>query len=72
MEGVDGVEGEWGVEGVDGLDSRGIKGGRDSDGPDLRDGLIGGRYTSLASAFTSEFGSGSGEVEDERVEGGTE
>ena len=56
-------------EGEGGLGSRGIRDGRDSDGPDLRDGLIGGRYTRLPSAFASEFGSGSGELEDLKVEG---
>lgn len=55
--GVDGVEYVEDVGGVDGLGSRGIRGGRDSDGLDLRDGLIGGRYTRLiSSAPASEFG----------------
>ena len=59
--------------GVDGLDGREIRGGRDSDGPDLRDELIGGRFTGLASSVpTSESGSGSDEVMDERVGGGNE
>lgn len=59
------------MDGVGGLDSRWIKGGRGS--VDLRDGLIGGRYTSLASSVSaSEFGPGSGEVEDERNDKGTD
>ena len=59
------------MDGVGGPDSRGIRGGRDS--VDLRDGLIGGRYTSLASsASASEFGPGSGEVEEERNGKGTD
>lgn len=38
---------------------------------DLRDGLIGGRYTSLASSVSaSEFGPGSGEVGEERNDKG--
>ena len=66
-----GVEGAEGVDGVGGLDSRGFRGGRGS--VDLRDGLIGGRYTSLASSVsTSEFGPGSGEVEEERSDKGTD
>jgi len=66
---VDGIEGTEGVDGVGGLDSRGIRGGSGS--VDLRDGLIGGRYTSLASSVsTSEFGPGSGKVGEERNDKG--
>ena len=71
--GVDGIDGADGVDGVGGFDSRGIRprGGRDS--VDLRDGLIGGRYTSLASSVSaSEFGPCSGEVEEERNDKGND
>jgi hypothetical protein len=68
--GASGAEGVEGVGDVDGLDGRGIRDGRDSDGPDTREGLIGGRHTDPASSVSpSEFDPGSGEVEDERVEG---
>lgn len=57
-------------EGEGGLGSRGIKDGRGSDGPDLRDGLIGGRSTRIPSAASvSKSGSGSDEEDDKKVEG---
>ena len=69
LDGVGGASGVEGVEGVGDVDGRGIRDGRDSVGPDTRDGLIGGRHTDPASsASPSEFDPSSGEVEDERVE----
>jgi hypothetical protein len=62
------------AEGGDGLGVRGIKDGRgESDGPDLRDGLIGGRSTRLPSAASvSRLGSSSDEADDNKVEGESE
>jgi hypothetical protein len=64
------------AKGGDGLGGRGIKlkdGRGESDGPDLRDGLIGGRSTRLPSAASvSRLGSSSDEADDKKGEGESE